>query len=259
MSTVGYRRLVVAVFRKELLLLTRYPMNFAGRIVVFLMMFGIIFYGGQAVGGAAFDDSVEGIIVGYFLWMMASTMYNDLAISVRAEAEWGTLERHFITPFGFRTVLFVKAVARLGITFLLGSGLLVVMMLLSGEWLSLDVLTILPVLVFTLASITGFGFAMGGLTVLYKQIGSWVGLLQFAFVGLIAAPSLGYSWTSLLPLAQGSGLLQQTMTEGVRLWEFAPADLALLVGTGVGYLLAGALVFRLAQTRARKLGVLGHY
>ncbi|PSP76917.1 ABC transporter permease [Halobacteriales archaeon QS_1_68_20] len=257
--SAGYLQLAAAVFRKELLLLVRYPMNFAGRIIVFLMMFGIIFYGGRAVGGAAFSDSVAGILVGYFLWMMASTMYSDLAMSVRAEAEWGTLERHFITPFGFRTVLFVKAVARLIITFLLGTSLLFVMMALSGEWLSLDFLTIVPVLVFTLASITGFGFAMGGLTVLYKQIGSWVGLLQFAFVGLIAAPSLGYGWTALLPLAHGSALLQQAMTEGVRLWEFSALDLGLLVVTGVGYLLVGAVVFGMAQTRARKLGVLGHY
>jgi ABC-2 type transport system permease protein len=49
------------------------------------------------------------------------------------------------------------------------------------------------------------------------------------------------------------------MVDGVRLWQFDPLDLALLVAVAVGYLLGGYLVFEAATRRARKLGVLGDY
>jgi ABC-2 type transport system permease protein len=54
-------------------------------------------------------------------------------------------------------------------------------------------------------------------------------------------------------------MLQRVMVDGVRLWEFPLADLALLVAVAVGYLVGGYLVFQLATGRARRLGVLGDY
>jgi ABC-2 type transport system permease protein len=49
------------------------------------------------------------------------------------------------------------------------------------------------------------------------------------------------------------------MVDGTRLWEFPAVDLGLLVGTAVGYLALGYVVFAYATRRARRLGVLGDY
>jgi ABC-2 type transport system permease protein len=49
------------------------------------------------------------------------------------------------------------------------------------------------------------------------------------------------------------------MVEGTRLWEFSIPDLAILLGTAVGYLGLGYLVFQYTTRRARRLGVLGDY
>jgi ABC-2 type transport system permease protein len=78
-------------------------------------------------------------------------------------------------------------------------------------------------------------------------------------VVLISAPALEMPWLKVLPLAHGSALLQRAMVDGVRLWEFPPADLALLVAVAVGYLGFGYAVFRASTRRARRLGVLGDY
>jgi ABC-2 type transport system permease protein len=63
----------------------------------------------------------------------------------------------------------------------------------------------------------------------------------------------------LLPLAQGSFLLRRAMGDGVRLWEFPPRELAVLVGVGVAYLVVGYAAFRWASRRARRAGSLGKY
>ncbi|WP_436344182.1 ABC transporter permease [Natronorubrum sp. FCH18a] len=259
LRTGGYAHLLRAVIVRDLLIWLRYPINAALMLFMTVFFFGLMFYGGRLVAGEAFSDSIEGLIVGYFLWTLSTGAYSGITNDVRAEASWGTLERHYITPFGFGPVVLAKAVAIVFRTFLTSSVVLVVMLLMTGTRLDVHLVTVVPVATLAIASALGLGLAMGGLGVLYKRIGSVVNLLGFAFIGLISAPAFDLPWTAALPLVQGSALLQLAMTEGVRLWEFGPAALAVLVATAVGYLGLGYVVFGFATRRARRLGVLGDY
>lgn len=258
-TTGGYRHLLVAVIKRDVLMFTRYPINALGRVLMNFGLFAVLFGGGTLLAGRAMADSIEGIVVGYLLWMMSLQSFQGIAEEIQREANWGTLERHFMTPFGFPVVMAAKAIAILTTTFAFASILLAAMMIVTRTWLHVDVLTVLPIVLLTLASAFGIGFAASGLTVLYKNVGSWFGLLNFVFIGLIAAPVFELPGVAFLPLAQGSALLQRAMRDGVRLWEFDPGSLAILTVVGVGYLLLGYLVFSLAQKRARKLGTLGDY
>ncbi|WP_135852515.1 ABC transporter permease [Halorussus salinus] len=255
----GYLQLAKMVLYREYLLFVRYPANAIGGIVVSLFFFGLLFYGGRMLAGQAITDSIEGIVVGYFLWTLSVGAYSAISNDIGSEVQWGTLERHVMTPFGFAPVAFLKGVAKLVRTFVTSSVILIAMLLVTGTTLTIDVLTIVPVAVLSVASVLGLGFAAGGVTVLYKRIGSWLNLLQFGFIILISAPAFGLGWTKFLPLALGSSMLQRAMVDGVRLWEFPLADLGVLVATAVGYVALGYAVFEYATRRARRLGVLGDY
>ena len=254
-----YYHLARTVLYREFLIFVRYPANAIGGIVVALFFFGVLFYGGQLLAGLALADSLEGIIAGYFLWTLSVGAYSSVSNDIGSEVQWGTLERHITTPFGFAPVALLKGVAKVVRTFLTSAVVLAFMLLLTGTRLSLDPITVVSVAGLAIVSVLGLGFAAGGLTVLYKRIGNWLNLLQFGFIVLISAPVFELPWTRFLPLAHGSALLQRAMVDGVRLWEFGLADLALLVAVAVGYLLGGYLVFHYATRRARRLGVLGDY
>jgi len=255
----GYLALARAVLYRELLLFVRYPANAIGGVVVSLFFFGVLFYGGRMLAGRALADSIEGIVVGYFLWTLSVGAYSSISNDIGSEVQWGTLERHVMTPFGFAPVALLKGAAKVVRTFLLSTVILAAMLLITGTTLEIHVLTVVVVASLSVLSVLGLGFAAGGITVLYKRIGNWLNLLQFGFVVLVSAPVLELPWLTLLPLAHGSALLQRAMVDGVRLWEFPPADLALLVAVAVGYLGLGYAVFRAATRRARRLGVLGDY
>ena len=255
----GYYHLARAVLHREFLLFVRYPANAVGGIVISLFFFGVLFYGGRMLAGRALTDSIEGIVVGYFLWTLSVGAYSAISNDIGSEVQWGTLERHVMTPFGFAPVALLKGAAKVVRTFLLSSVVLVVMLLVTGTDLQLHAFTIVVVATLSILSVLGLGFAAGGVTVLYKRVGNWLNLLQFGFVVLISAPALEIPWLKVLPLAHGSELLQRAMVDGVRLWEFPPADLALLVAVAVGYLGFGYAVFRASTRRARRLGVLGDY
>ena len=254
-----YYHLARAVLYREFLIFVRYPANAVGGVVVSLFFFVILFYGGTLLAGQALSDSIEGIIVGYFLWTLSVGAYSSVSNDIGSEVQWGTLERHVTTPFGFAPVALLKGVAKVVRTFLVSAVILAAMLLITGTTLRLDPITVAAVAGLSITSVLGLGFAAGGVTVLYKRIGSWLNLLQFGFVVLVAAPVFEAPWTRFLPLAHGSALLQRAMVDGVRLWEFAPAELGLLVVVAVGYLAGGYVVFHYATRRARRLGVLGDY
>ncbi|PSP93727.1 ABC transporter permease [Halobacteriales archaeon QS_4_62_28] len=248
-----------AVLYREYLIFVRYPANAIGGIVISLFFFGLLFYGGRMIAGQALTDSLEGIIVGYFLWTLSVGAYSSISNDIGSEVQWGTLERHIMTPFGFAPVALLKGVAKVVRTFITSALVLAVMLVITDTTLQLPVATIVLVSTLSICSVLGLGFAAGGIAVLYKRIGNWLNLLQFGFVLLISAPAFDLGWTGFLPLAQGSALLQRAMVDGTRLWEFPLVDLAVLVVVAAGYLLGGYAVFEAATRRARRLGVLGDY
>jgi len=257
--SAGYHHLARAVLYRELVLFVRYPANAVGGIVVALLFFGLIFYGGRMVAGRALTDSIEGIVVGYFLWTLAVGAYSSLSNDIGSEVQWGTLERHVVTPFGFAPVVLLKGVAKVVRTFLTSALVLGVMLALTDTSLQVPLLTVVVIAGLAVTSVLGLGYAAGGITLLYKRVGNWLNLLQFGFVLLVSAPALDVPLARFLPLAHGSALLQRAMREGTPLWAFPVADLALLVAVAVGYLAAGYLVFQFTSRRARRLGVLGDY
>ncbi|WP_299268829.1 ABC transporter permease [Halorientalis sp.] len=255
----SYRDLTKAVLYREYLIFVRYPANAVGGLVFSIIFFALLFYGGRMLAGQALSDSIEGIIVGYFLWTLSVGAYSSISNDIGSEVQWGTLERHIMTPFGFAPVALLKGVAKVVRTFLISTVILGIMLVITGTTLQIDVLTTVVVAVLSITSVLGLGFAAGGISVLYKRIGNWLNLLQFGFIVLISAPAFDLGWTRFLPLAQGSALLQRAMREGTHLWQFPLFDLVVLVGTAVVYLGFGYLVFQRATRRARRLGVLGDY
>lgn len=251
--------LVKAILYKRLLIEIRYPLNSLSNLVMFVFFYVLIFFGGQAVAGPAITSSLDGITVGFFLFSLASVAYTNLAMVVTHEAQWGTLERLYMSPYGFKTVMTVHTLLNVGFAFVWGFLVLVVIMALGGQWLSIDALTVVPLATLMLASVVGIGFLIAGLAILYKRIENLFYLVQFGLIGLIAAPVGQSALLKLLPVSHASYLTQRAMTENVRLWEFAPSELGLLVATSAAYLLVGFYAFHRATLRARRKGLMAHY
>ncbi len=253
-----------ASFLKSLILMRRYLFNTFAQIVSMYLLFAVMFFGGRQVAGAAITDSIEGIIVGYFLWMLIMSAYSSIAGNINNEAQWGTLEQLYMSPLGFDRIVGVKTVVNVCVSLFLASTLLALMVatmtvVSAGVTLSFNVLTILPILVLTLAPAVGLGYVFGGLALLYKRVESAFQLMQFAFIGLIAAPVEQFPAFKFAPFSLGSYLLREAMSNQKSLPELPAADLALLAGVAVVYLGVGYGLFRIIQRKARKRGVLGEY
>lgn len=253
-----YRALGRAVLEQRVTLWKRYWINEVSALVTMLVMFSLVFFGANAMAPSAIGDTLPALIVGFFVWTMSFSAFQEPSQALMKEAQWGTLEQLHLTPHGILRILGIRTMAYLAYQVGFGLALLFLMMALSGETLHVDPVTVIPLSLLTICTATGIGFALGGLAIIYKRISNTFLLVQFLFVGALMAPSEPYV-LNLLPLTLGFDLLSVAMEEGTRLWELPVMDLGVLVVVAIGYLALGAIVFNYSIRVARSRGVMGHY
>jgi len=250
--------LLKGVAIKEWIILKRYWLNTLAGLLATYCIFLFIFIGGTTAFPRV-ADSIDGIIVGYFLSVLAIAAYQDNTSKITRESQWGTLEKLYLSPLGFMKVILANLTVTIVYSFLFSSAVLVLMLVTSNESLALDPVTIVPIATLAIFSIIGVGLAFAGLAVLYKRIGQLVNIFQFIIFGLVAAPLSGHPAVYALPLAQGSKMLQVAMKNGTSLWEFPVSDILLLLIVAISYLLGGSIFFVKSTNRARRLGILDDY
>ncbi|WP_255170468.1 ABC transporter permease [Natrononativus amylolyticus] len=255
----GFPGLIAALGVRRWILLKRYPVDTVGQLVTVVLLFVVLFLGGQSIVGPDLGGTLGAVVVGYFLWTMAVGAYSSLAQTIFVETQWGTFEQLYVAPRRFEVIAAAMAVVFLLETLLWGSLVLGFMLLVTGASLHVDPVTVALIGLLSLCSAIGVGFVMGGLALLYKRIASVLGLVQFALVGFIAAPVATYPSLHVAPLSTGSYLLRLSMDSGVLLTELPHDLLALLVVKAVVYVGGGLLGLRALVNVARRRGVVGHY
>lgn len=248
-----------AVFLKSFRTLKRYPINTVTQLVTVYVLFVLVFFGGKRIVGSAITDSLEGIIVGFFLYSASTMLFFGVASNLVREAQWGTLEQLYMTPFGMGQVVIVKAIVNLVWSFLSGVTVLVALVLTTRPSLTFELPTVFTVSILTLLPAIGVGLGLAGLALIYKRVEAVFQLVQFLFITLIAAPTEEYPVLKFLPLSLGYRVLKRTMANGLKLWQVSEYDLTLLFVVGIFYAGCGYVLFYYAQSKARELGVLGDY
>ena len=255
----SHATLLYGFLARNFIIIRRYPLNFLGTLATYLMVFMMIFWGGKEIGPEVIGESLDAIIVGFFLLTTVLSTFFSLSGLVNSEAKYGTLEQLYVSPFRFSTVMFAAVTANIVLSVTIGTTNLLVVLFITEQTLTIDLPTVVPILALTILAAIGLSFLLAGVALLYKRIKGLFSIVQFLFLGLISMALTDAFWPRLLPIGQGSAMLHAAMTRGVSLLEFKPIDHAILVGTGVGYLVLGYLAFYLAQHEARQRGLLDDY
>lgn len=250
--------LMEGALRKELIILKRYYANTLGGLVLTFLFFVGMLFGGRAVAPGFMSSSTDALVVGYFYWTLATSAFEGTASAMTDEAQWGTLEQLLITSLGTRWVVISLTVSTLLSSFLFGVVTLVLILAVSGVTVSIDLLTVVPVLLVATLPAVGLGFLTGGLVLLFKRIGNLLQVGRFLFGGLIAVP-LTVTGAELLPLTFSSHVIQRVMTQGVGITDLSMETVGVLLATSFGYLAVGYVGFYLLEQKAKQQGVLGHY
>lgn len=250
--------------RKGLLLIWDYKFSMITQIVMFGMIFlGITFL----MGDGSFDPSRTGsILVGYLVWFFYNLAINDLSWNLMEETRTGTLEQMMMTPAPTGLVVLGRGFARLVFS-------IAMLVLLGGSMiLLLNVqLTFKPAAAFlfvlTLIGVYGFGFAIAGITLVVKQVGTLanvLGNLLLFLNGTLLPISKLPDWLAAisrtLPTTQGIVMLRRVMLGGDNLATmFVDGSLFYLLIHSAIYLVLGWTIFKWCERVAKRKGTLGQY
>ncbi|MBE9010557.1 ABC transporter permease [Pseudanabaenaceae cyanobacterium LEGE 13415] len=240
----------------------RYAHEIIGGIVALTVTFyGLFLSVGYIAGGSIrFGDRLDAVIVGYVLWSLIIFIMNGVNATLQREAQVGTLEQLFISPFNVRKTLLLRAVSDLVFQSVLITFVLLLIMLLTGRWLAFSPVLILPLITVILGAY-GLAFAIGSLTLIFKTVQQIAGILNFSLLFILTIPT--ETWTGvqrylgyLIPMTAGAGVMRDLMARqaGVDWISLGAAFL-----NGIFYFTIGMILFRWSERETKRRGKLSGY
>lgn len=244
--------------------LIRYKFNTISDIATFYFLFIAMFYGMKSFGNGmnassiTLGETLEGLIVGYFLWTIMVMVYSDTAYSVVSDANTGTLEQISMSNLGLANVLIVRSIANLIINLVVCFIVLFAVMSTTGYWLNVDVLPLLVLIILGIFSILGISLIVGGLALIFKKIKSLLNIIQYFLIALVFNNS--YSLISLmLPFKPTILAVYQIVLKGKSFMDFSLLDYGIIVLNSAVYFFIGLFIFNKCCKVAKKKGLMGQY
>lgn len=254
--------LFAAQLKKEYIYIRRYLFNAVGGLLTFYIVFLLLFLGyrGLAGGTEMYGTGLGNLIVGFLLWMSAMLVYQDISHTLFMEAREGILEQLYMSPYGYTRVTGFRVIASFLVMMSMVIVILFAMMISTGRYLNLDVLSLLPLVIIMLLGIAGIGFILGGLQLLFKRIQNFLQVVQFLLVGLVAAPVEGsFFAVRFLPATLASHQIRQIMVQEMNITQLNFGEIILALAIGMFYLVLGLGVFKICERKAMREGRLAQF
>lgn len=238
-----------------------------GMIVGYGMLISLIFgFRSGTVDAQWATDQTEnalGFVVGIFAFGIVGMFSQGL----QGMARTGELEQVYMSPHGLITNFLARSFVTSVVSILSWTVMLVLISVTLSSNLHADPFPTFVLLLLTYLNLIGFGFMVGGLTLVFKQIGQATLLIRLAMIGIAfkASPS----WYELpgfvlgaahvVPITDASICLKLVLIEGVGFGVFThPSFFFLLVNVALWTTL-GIACFKYMETWSRDKGTLGAY
>jgi ABC-2 type transport system permease protein len=265
---------LAAMVRKQLLIMTRYPVEFVTSFVtmaIVLAMFTLAtgtFLPPEGLSQAAGSSAAGVVAYGFVLFLFLGDSLWFMSGGLRREQVEGTLEAHYLTPASPLADLLARVLTAL----LLWDGLLAIVSvaflgLMLGGLPLVDAGAGLVILIFGFSAIIGIGLVFAAFTLVAKESAEQAAsFVQFALLVLCAMffpfsalPQPVLAVSRLIPLSYTVDLFRSTLIGHAP--ELAPAALEWWIVVAFGLLMppVGGWLYRLAERRARERGSLGEY
>lgn len=261
-----YLNLLKEEIRRELIIMKRYWMNqFSFAVTVYLFFLIIVFMGGAMSGGAVSAEAKAGTLVGMLMWQLSLGCMSVLGWSFFNEAATGTLEHLYLSPLGVTGVFLARSVANFISTAMVMVVSGAMAMLTTGVRIDLPPLELIVILPLAVAGTYGFGFMLAALTLTFKRTQQLMNLTQFFFLFFTGSviPLENMHWSlkafgQTLPVTAGLEALRAVTINGAHLGDVTGL-LMQMVATSAVWLVAGLVVYTVADRRARLKGSIGQY
>jgi len=252
-----YIILILNELKKLVKEIKRYYFEFISGTIVMFGIFLALFFGLKSFGGTNIEaTSLDSLIIGYILWGIAMSSFQSISGMIWEESQRGTLEKLYLSHLGIEKILLAKVFANIAFNIFFNIVILFLSMLITNRWLNINYPYFILMVVVSVISLIGLGFAGGGIAIIHKKVISIFQIFSFGIIGLMALQTYPFNVFSFLPYIPGAKTLIGVIVynQTYPLWWYGFILLNSLV-----YLVIGLYMFRLYDIKARKLNKLGVY
>jgi len=164
-----------------------------------------------------------------------------------------------MSPRGTWQIMLARLISTTVIFIVIIAFLLVLSMATAGQWLNIDVITLLPIVIITIMCMFGIAFMIADVSIIFKQVQAFLNILQFIFAGLTFVPLSVAPFLAYAPLVKGVDMVRQVMIQNATLNDLGWGNFLFLSANSIFYLLLGLFVFSRCERFARDRGLLAHY
>jgi ABC-2 type transport system permease protein len=247
--------------------LVRYKFNTVSDIISFYVLFISMFFGMKLFGismnvsSVALGETLEGFVVGYFLWTVMVMAYSDTANNVISDASRGTLEQISMSNLGLYNILIVRSITNLIVNLLVCFIVLFSIMVTTNYWLDIKIGQLLILILIGIFSILGIALIFGGLALIFKKIQSLLNIIQYFLIALVIPGPNSFSRliSSILPFRTTIENVYRITMGGESIMDFSLGNFGIMVGNSAVYFFIGLFIFNQCEKIAKKKGLLGQY
>ncbi|KMJ56026.1 ABC transporter permease [Alkalihalophilus lindianensis] len=249
-----------ANLRREYIYMKRYIPNTISELVIFYIIFLGFFLGITFIGDPAqMDYTIQMVIMNYVFWFLVLTVTQGLGWEISNEASQGTLEQLSLTPYSLWFIIFARMTSTILINVVTITILLVAAMATSGQWLNIDLISIIPIMALTLLGVFGIGYALAGITIVLKQVDYILQLFQFVIMAMTFIPITVFPLLKYAPFMYGLQLVRDVAISDASIINIPLTDLLFLLINSLLYFLIGIIIFKKCEQVAKQKGLFGHY
>ena len=276
-SFISEIKALLAVFMREWIIFRRYP-----SWIFALIIWPVIFPAGYILSGRALagpdgsglalfakatgtNDFLGYIAVGTTIWMWQNVVLWNVGNSLRNEQMRGTLESNWLSSTWRFSFLLGSSMTQLVTMLLFLAVSALEFGLVFGVRFHGSLFLLLLVLLVSMPSIYGLGFAFASLVINAREAGSFVQLVRglvMVFCGITFPISFLPGWmhgvAAWLPPTYMIHAIRSVALTGAGFQAIWP-DIRMLLLFGAAWLVIGYLLFNWMERRARRTGAIGQY
>jgi ABC-2 type transport system permease protein len=266
---------VLAIARKDLLLMKRYPLSLVSRIIdpigwlVPVYFLGRTFSRGrEAVGFAAWSgtgDFMSFLIVGWVVSAYVVSVLWGMSFSLKNEMDSGVLEANWVTPLSPLLLLVGRTLASMTITTVGTSVFGVLAAGLFGISIRGQIFPAICLIIPVIIGLYGIGFVLAGVVLRMREANTLIDFSNFVLelvsgrdfpVAVLPLPL--FLFALLLPLTYGYDGIRALLL-GTRPLASLPVEAAVVVVFMLAMLGGGSWAFHRFERHCRIHGTLAHH
>lgn len=266
---MGFFLVMKAELVRAFIIMRRYWFaTLTGMVVGYGMLIGLIFAFSAGTINAEWASKATGSALGLVIGMFAFGIVGMFSQGLQGMARTGELEQVYMSPHGLITNFLARSFVNSVMSILSWTVMLVLVSATLNSDLHANPLPTFTLLVLTYLNLIGFGFMVGGLTLVFKQTGQVAILVRLGMMGiaLTATNQNLYDMNFIIrgvahvvPITDAAICLKMVIIDNAGAHIYVEPSFFFLLLNCVLWTFIGIVCFKFMENWSRDKGTLGAY